>query len=224
MINPKIYTLIADWIDSRGIPNTTDRHRENIHNLIASIIGQVVVAAVEGDKTEEDIFQFIELSKNNTVEFTNLTGRPFEFDALLSKPLQDNYFYQKLRRDFLTLRLGGVQSGDGELALVLFAQDGMLIINNKKADVYAGGYRIQCKKIGSNNESPKTMVEYSESKDVDLMFVINPDPTKRKALIGSSKRGTTSRCWAYHTRDTHWSEVIKFTGKTRNTLNIIHPY
>lgn len=224
MIDPKIYTSIADWIGSRGIPNTTDKHKKNIHNLIASIIGQVVVAAVEGDKAEEDIFQFVELAKNNKVNFTNLTGRPFEFDDLLNETLVENYFYQKLRRYFLMLRLGGVQSGDGELALVLFAKDGLLIIDNKKADVYAGGYRIQCKKIRSNNESPKSLTAYADSDEVDLMFVITPDGTKCKAIVGSSKKGTTSRCWAYDTKNTHWSEVIKFAGKDQKTLNLVHPY
>lgn len=221
MIDVDVYNQVLNWIQSRGIPNTEKKHKENIHRLAANIVGELVVAAAQGGKTDKDVISFVRIANEHIINFTNFTGKPFEFDDLMSLELRSNYFYDRLRKFFLTARLGSVQCGDGEIALVLFSQDGRLLINNKKADVYVGGYHIQCKKIKSNNESEESLEEYQVSPEVDLMLMIAPDPLIYKKLSGSDTKGVTSRVWVYDTRETHWSTVLELRGKN-GSLHPIH--
>ena len=75
MIEISIYNEVRDWIESRDIPKTNKKHKENIHRLTANIVGELVIAAAQGGKTDEDIVAFVRAANRHFINFTNFTGR-----------------------------------------------------------------------------------------------------------------------------------------------------
>ena len=215
VLSLKVYDEVTDWIKSRGIPQSKPKHFEVIEDLTTNIVGKLAQIALRADRGEDQIRKFIGLAQNHKIRSINTSGRMFEFKQLIDESLRGDFFYEKFERQMLSLRLGGVQSGDGEIALVLLDRDGILYTDNQDADVFVGNVNTQVKKIGTNHTNPARMEAYYNSPSVDYIMMIDPEFKSQKKV--------DNRVWVCDTSTTHWSDVF-YHNEIGQNLRPVHPY